>query len=159
MRNKLILTAAAAALAVPAMAQVGADVGATTDASVGAEAPASGTLDTVQDTVGTATDTAQDTVNTATDTATGVADQATGATTGATAATAADVQAGAEVRDTDGNVVGTIESVDANGAVIATGEARVQIPVSSFAKDDKGLVIAMTKAELEAAAKAAAEPS
>lgn len=159
MRNKLILTAAAAALAVPAMAQVGADVGATTDATVGAEAPASGTLDTVQDTVGTATDTAQDTVNTATDTATGVADQATGATTGATAATAADVQAGAEVRDTDGNVVGTIESVDANGAVIATGEARVQIPVSSFAKSDKGLVIAMTKAELEAAAKAAAEPS
>lgn len=159
MRNKLILTAAAAALAVPAMAQVGVDVGVTTDATVGAEAPVGGTLDAVQDTVGTATDAAQDTVDTATDTAAGVADQATDTAAGAEPAAAADVQAGAEVRDTDGNVVGTIESVDANGAVIATGEARVQIPVSSFAKSDKGLVIAMTKAELEAAAKAAAEPS
>ncbi len=159
MRNKLILTAAAAALAVPAMAQVGVDVGATTDAVVGAQAPVSGTLDAVQDTVDTTQDTVQDTVNTATDTAADVADQATDTAAGTEVAAAADVQAGAEVRDTDGNVVGTIESVDANGAVIATGEARVQIPVTSFAKNDQGLVIAMSKTELEAAAKAAAEPS
>ena len=59
------------------------------------------------------------------------------------------------MRDTDGNMVGTVESVDANGAVIATGEARVQIPVTSFAKNDQGLVITMSKAELEAAAEAA----
>ncbi|HEY9553820.1 hypothetical protein [Allosphingosinicella sp.] len=159
MRNKLFLTAAAAAFAVPAMAQVGVDVGATTNAGVEAQAPASGTLDTVQDTVDTAGDTVQDTVSTATDTAAGVADQATDTAAGAEVAAAADVKAGAEVRDTEGNLVGTIETVDANGAVIATGEARVQIPVTSFAKNDQGLVIAMSKAELEAAAEAAATPS
>jgi hypothetical protein len=163
MRNKLILTAAAAAFAVPAMAQVGVDVGATTDAAVGAEAPVQGTLDTVQDTANTAVDTVQDTVDAATDTATdtaaGVADQAAGAAAGTEVATAADVQTGVEVRDTNGDLVGKVESVDANGAVIATGEARVQIPVTSFAKNDQGLVIAMSKAELEAAAQAAATPS
>ena len=157
MRNKLILTAAAAALAVPAMAQVGVDVDATTEAGVGVEAPVAGTLDTVQDTVDTVSDTAQDAVNTATDTAVDTTDQASDAATSAEVqpAAAADVKAGAEVRDTDGNMVGTVESVDANGAVIATGEARVQIPVTSFAKNDQGLVITMSKAELEAAAEAA----
>lgn len=159
MRNKLFLTAAAAAFAVPAMAQVGVDVGATANTGVDAQAPVSGTLDAVQDTVDTTRDTVQDTVNTATDTAVDAADQATDAAAGTEVAAAADVKAGAEVRDTDGNVVGTIETVDANGAVIATGEARVQIPVTSFAKNDTGLVIAMSKAELEAAAKAAATPS
>ena len=69
------------------------------------------------------------------------------------------MKTGAEVRDTDGNLVGTIESVDAKGAVIATGQSRVQIPVASFAKNDQGLVIAMSRAELDAAAKAAVDPT
>jgi hypothetical protein len=75
---------------------------------------------------------------------------ASGATT---AATAADVKAGVSVYDQKGGVVGKIDSVSGKNAVIDTGTARAQIPISSFAKSDKGLVISMTKAELEAAAK------
>jgi preprotein translocase subunit YajC len=70
------------------------------------------------------------------------------------AATAEDVKKGAEVYDQKGGMVGTIESVDAKGAIVATGKVRVPIPVSSFAKNDKGLVISMTKAELDAQAPA-----
>lgn len=69
-----------------------------------------------------------------------------------TQATSADVTAGAMVHDTSGGMVGTVESVDAAGAVVAVGATKVQIPVASFAKNDRGLVIAMTRAEIEAAA-------
>lgn len=69
-----------------------------------------------------------------------------------TTASAADVTAGAKVMDPEGGMVGTIETVDANGAVISTGKARVQIPIASFAKNEDGLVISLTKAELEAQA-------
>ncbi len=97
---------------------------------------------------GVQADTAADT--TATNQATAADAAPAGATT---AATAADVTAGKSVMDMAGAMVGTIEKVDANGAVIATGTARVQIPVTSFAKNDRGLVISASKAELEAAAK------
>ena len=69
-------------------------------------------------------------------------------------ATAADVKKGASVYDQKGGTVGTIESVTAKGAIVSTGKVRVPIPVSSFAKNDKGLVISMTKAELDAQAPA-----
>jgi hypothetical protein len=82
-----------------------------------------------------------------------------GASTAATAsvgpveaATAADIKTGAAVMDQKGGSVGTIESVTAEGAVIATGKAKVQIPLGSFGKSSSGLVIGMTKTELEAAA-------
>jgi hypothetical protein len=55
------------------------------------------------------------------------------------------------VFDQKGGVVGKIESVSAKGAVVSTGKARAEIPVASFGKNDKGLVISMTKAEIEAA--------
>src|SRR3546814_13077749 len=129
------------------MAQVCVDVGATTNAGVEAQAPASGTLDTVQDTVDTAGDTVQDTVGTATDTAAGVADQATDTAAGAEVAAAAAVKAGAEVRDTAGNLVGTIETVAANGAVLATDEARVQMHVTPFANTNTGPFTPPTKAK------------
>ena len=70
-----------------------------------------------------------------------------------TAATAADVKAGVSVYDQKGGLVGKVESVSARGAVVSTGAARAVIPVSSFAKGDKGLVMNMTKAELDAQAK------
>jgi hypothetical protein len=57
------------------------------------------------------------------------------------------------VRDTHGGTVGTIESADAAGAVVNTGNARARLPLTSFARNDQGLVIAMTKAQLEAAAR------
>lgn len=69
-----------------------------------------------------------------------------------TQATAADIQAGAQVRDQAGAPVGTIESVSAEGAVVSTGTVRAQLPITSFGKDNQGLVIAMTKTQLEAAA-------
>jgi hypothetical protein len=68
------------------------------------------------------------------------------------AATAADVKKGTAVYD---QKVGTVESVSAKGAVVSTGKVRVPIPVSSFAKNDNGLVISLTKAELDAQAKPA----
>jgi hypothetical protein len=75
-----------------------------------------------------------------------------------TPATAADLRTGATVHDTQGGTVGTIESADASGAVVNTGTARARLPVSSFARDSSGLVIAMTKAQLEAAAQPQTPP-
>lgn len=74
-----------------------------------------------------------------------------------TAATAADVKAGVPVFDQKGGVVGKIESVSAKGAVVSTGKARASIPVASFGKNDKGLVVSMSKTELEGASATAAK--
>lgn len=74
-------------------------------------------------------------------------------TSGATTlATPADIKAGAMVNDQTGGAVGTIESVDEKGAIVATGKSRVLLPVNSFGKNDKGLVISATKAQLDAQA-------
>ena len=72
----------------------------------------------------------------------------------ATAATAADVKAGVSVFDQKGGSVGKVESVSAKGAVVDTGKVKATVPTASFAKNDKGLVISMSKAEIDAAAKA-----
>jgi len=69
------------------------------------------------------------------------------------AVTEADVKAGASVYDQNGGVVGKVESISAKGAVISTGTVKATVPLSSFAKSDQGLVIGMSKAEIEAAAK------
>ena len=76
--------------------------------------------------------------------------------TAAQAATAADVKAGVSVFDQNGGLVGKVESVSSKGAVVSTGKVKASIPISSFAKNDKGLVIAMTKAEIDAQAKKSA---
>jgi hypothetical protein len=70
-----------------------------------------------------------------------------------TKVTKADVKAGATLFDSSGASVGKIDSVTAKGAVVDTGKVKVTIPLSSLAKGDKGLMIGMTKAEIEAAAK------
>jgi hypothetical protein len=74
-----------------------------------------------------------------------------------TAATEADVKSGASVYDQSGGLVGKVESVSGGNAVVDAGGTRAAIPVGSFAKNDKGLVISMTKAEIEASAKDAAK--
>lgn len=74
------------------------------------------------------------------------------------AATAADLRAGVQVRDQQGALVGTIESADAASAVVNTGTARGRLALASFGLNRQGLVISMTKAQLEAAV-AAARPS
>lgn len=76
-----------------------------------------------------------------------------------TAVTKADLKSGATVYDDKGGEVGKIVSTSAKGAVIDTGTVKATIPTSSFAKSDKGLVIAMTKAQIDAAAKPATKPA
>lgn len=95
-------------------------------------------------------------VATTTTTTTQPATDQTGATV--TAATAADVKAGVPVFDQKGGVVGKVESVSAKGAVVSTGKAKAMVPVSSFGKNGKGLVISMTKTELDATAAKSAPP-
>lgn len=67
------------------------------------------------------------------------------------AATQADIKAGVPVFDNAGVTVGTVQSVTATGAVVASGNLRAEVPTASFAKNAKGLVIGITKAEFEAA--------
>lgn len=71
-----------------------------------------------------------------------------------TKVTKADVKAGATIFDSAGNSVGTIESVQGNNAVLNTGKVQVKVPLSSLAQGDKGLTIGMSKADIEAQAKA-----
>ncbi|TZG27292.1 hypothetical protein [Sphingomonas montanisoli] len=63
---------------------------------------------------------------------------------------------GMTVMDTSGGQVGSIESVTADNAVIATGAHKVAVPVTSFGMGPNGPVIAMTKGELDNAAATAA---
>jgi hypothetical protein len=75
-------------------------------------------------------------------------------------AKAADIVAQAAVSDTSGQPVGTIESVDAEGAVIVTAAGKVKVPLIAFGKNKKGLLIGMTKKDFEAlVAKANATPA
>lgn len=75
-------------------------------------------------------------------------------------AVAADIVALAAVSDSAGQPVGTIESVDADGAVVATAAGRVKVPLNAFGKNKKGLLIGMSKRDFEAVvAKANATPA
>ena len=80
----------------------------------------------------------------------------TPAATGAVrAAIATDLRTGVQVRDQQGGLVGTVETADAASAVVNTGTARGRLALTSFGVNSQGLVIAMTKAQLEAAVAAA----
>jgi hypothetical protein len=66
-------------------------------------------------------------------------------------ATAADIKAGAQVRDIKGVPVGTIANLasnevaaDPNQAVIDTGQTKIGVPLSALGKDDKGLLLGIT---------------
>ena len=111
----------------------------------------------------TETTTTKSTATTPTDSATGAPVGPTESTTSTTtttssagatsAATAADVKSGVSVYDEKGGLIGKIQSVSGSNAVVNTGVTRAQIPIASFAKNDKGLVMGMTKAQLDASAK------
>lgn len=63
---------------------------------------------------------------------------------------------GATVRDTAGAVVGTVEEFDEQFATIKLASStQVRLPVDAFARGQQGPIIAMTAAELEAAASGA----
>lgn len=128
------------------------------------------TADEAADTASEAADTANTSAESAADTAANTppvnADAQANAEVGAqaqagpvVAATAADVTAGAAVRDSQGGEVGTIESVDADSAIVSTGSVRADIPIGSFGKNGQGLVLAITRAQLEAQAQAARTPT
>ena len=68
-------------------------------------------------------------------------------------ATKADLKAGATVSDSKGGTVGKIESVEADGVLVDTGRVKAKIGLKSFMHGGKGLVIGMSRSELEAAAK------
>lgn len=66
-------------------------------------------------------------------------------------ASAADIKAGAQVRDIKGVLVGTIATLASNEvapdptqAVIDTGQTKIGVPLSAFGKDDKGLLLSIT---------------
>ena len=50
-------------------------------------------------------------------------------------------------------LVGKVDSVKGEGAIVNTGKARAEIPLASFGKNDKGLVVSVTKADLNSKAK------
>jgi len=79
--------------------------------------------------------------------------------TAAPAATPPNVTVGATVSDATGGMVGTIESVTGGNAVLTTGVAKASMPVSSFAQGPNGLVVGITKADLEAKVAAASKPA
>lgn len=58
---------------------------------------------------------------------------------------------GAKVFDPQGGEVGSIEKVDAANAVVYTGTKRATLPLSAFAKNEKGLLISMSQTQLNAA--------
>jgi hypothetical protein len=69
-----------------------------------------------------------------------------------------DIVAGAAIRDSKGAALGTVESVTMSGAVVATANGKVMVPLDAFGKDGKGLVFGMTKADFDAQVAAANQP-
>ncbi len=61
------------------------------------------------------------------------------------------VRVGAQVVDANGQPVGTIASVTGDLVVVDTGTNKASLPASAFGTGDKGLVIGMSRAELDAA--------
>jgi hypothetical protein len=62
----------------------------------------------------------------------------------AATATAADLKAGAQLRDSKGAPVGTIVSASEQTVVIDTGQTKIGVPPSFFSKDDKGPMLTIT---------------
>ncbi|WP_066799228.1 hypothetical protein [Sphingomonas soli] len=69
-----------------------------------------------------------------------------------------DVKVGSEIRDSKGVVLGRVDSVSMSAAVVASEGGKVEIPLEAFGKNNKGLLLAMTKADFDAAVAAANKP-
>lgn len=70
-----------------------------------------------------------------------------------------DVAAGSEVRDSKGLVLGAIERVGMDYAVIASPGGKIEVEFSSLAKNNKGLLINMRKAKFDALVAGSARPA
>lgn len=80
---------------------------------------------------------------------------------------AAEIIVGAAIRDMNGQAIGKVASVDADGVVIDTGSMKVKVPLIAFGRDNNGLLIGITaqkfaeltsKAHAQSAAAAPAKP-
>lgn len=156
-----LLTVAPALLAFPALAQtasapapaqlapdgstninlvgkVGLKGGAVDAAADGVTNPVGGTVDRVDSTVGKAVDTAN-----------------------LTLATREQVRAGAELYDTGGNSVGTVQSVEGDTAVVVRGGKLYNVPIAQIYHGavgaTHGLVTKLSSAEIQARTTAAIE--
>ncbi|GGC23301.1 hypothetical protein GCM10011371_08770 [Novosphingobium marinum] len=63
---------------------------------------------------------------------------------------AAALTVGATVFGPNGNEVGTVENIADGNVVIFTGNNRATLPANSLGKNDKGLLLAVTKEQLDA---------
>lgn len=61
-------------------------------------------------------------------------------------ATAADIKAGSALRDSQGVTIGSVDSVDAQGVIVNTGQSKIRVPLTAFGKDDAGLMLGITAA-------------
>jgi hypothetical protein len=75
----------------------------------------------------------------------------------APAAPAGTAKAGDTLYDKTGEVVGTVESINGQNAVISTASGKATIPLGALTNGSKGPTIGMTKAELDAAMQNAAK--
>ena len=66
------------------------------------------------------------------------------------AASAADITPGTAIADNAGQSIGTVDSVDGDGVVVATSAGKVKVPLNAFGKNDAGLLIGMPKAKFMA---------
>lgn len=73
----------------------------------------------------------------------------------AAAATTPTPTVGAKVFGPDKAEVGTIEKVEGGNAIVNTGTNRATLPMSAFGSNASGLLISMTKAQLDSAVAAA----
>ncbi|WP_374524245.1 hypothetical protein [Sphingopyxis sp.] len=136
-----LLAAGAAILAVPALAQVGGTVGGSVDTTVDT-GPVAGTVGNVTGQVGKTVEHVDGAVNGAID------------STKLVVATREQVRAGAQIVDTQGNSVGTVQSIDGANAVIVDGGKLYNIPLaelySKAASVTGPLVTKLPRAEIRA---------
>lgn len=136
-----LLAAGAAILAAPALAQVGGTVGGSVDTTVGT-GPVAGTVGNVTGQVGKTVEHVDGAVNGAID------------STKLVVATREQVRAGAQIVDTKGNSVGTVQSIDGANAVIVDGGKLYNIPLAEiYSKADSvtgPLVTKMARSEIRA---------
>ena len=59
-------------------------------------------------------------------------------------ATAADIKAGASLRDIKGVPIGSVASTDGQQVVVDTGTTKIGVPLIAFGKDDQGLLLSIT---------------
>ncbi|MBX3565698.1 MAG: hypothetical protein KF730_14105 [Sphingomonas sp.] len=74
-------------------------------------------------------------------------------------ATPDDVTVGSDIRDNKGVVLGRVDAVSMSAAVVVAEGGKVEVPLESFGKNSKGLLLSLTKAEFDAAVAAANKPA